>query len=132
MSNLLCTEANDTTPLSVTKCILDQFLSPVLVVVGAVGCLVALYIVNRRNLELKPSFKQLVVLQLIFDLIYLLTVLLRTYSAYFPSTWCTIKYVYPVMSLAYMGSVQTTIALTVERFYSLKRLEVKGINKEIS
>ena len=49
-------------------------------------------------------------------------------SAYFPSTWCTIKYVYPIMSWAYMGSVQTMIALTVERFLSIKRLEVKGIN----
>ena len=79
------------------------------------------------------------VLQLIFDLIYLLSVLLRTCrqknnlygrflllffadASYLPSTWCTIKYVYPLMSWAYMGSVQTTIALTVERFLSLKRL----------
>ena len=43
-------------------------------------------------------------------------------ASYLPSTWCTIKYLYPLMSWAYMGSVQTTVALTVERFLSLKRL----------
>ena len=91
MSNTSCTGANNTSSWSLTKCLLDQFISPFLVFVGVVGgftflynkdkwftktkhkdcwtsitfngkllgCLVALYIVNRKNLELKPSFKQL-------------------------------------------------------------------------
>jgi len=107
-----------------TFCI-EGVLLPVLAIFGILGNILCVWAFNKKDVELKPSFANLLKCLSVFDTVFLTCILLQ-YSL--PSlsdaylTWLLphiTPYILPVIHITLTGSVYTVVAVAIERFLTV-------------
>jgi len=107
-----------------TFCI-EGVLLPVLAIFGILGNILCVWAFNKKDVELKPSFANLLKCLSVFDTVFLTCILLQ-YSL--PSlsdaylTWLLphiTPYILPIIHITLTGSVYTVVAVAIERFLTV-------------
>lgn len=108
--------------------VLDSVAMPLVSVLGLFGNVLSIIILNNRRggLDLNSSFTSLLICLAIFDSLFLLlansiytaSALLPNHSSPHP---LAIPYLVPLASIALTGSVYTVVAITIERYATLRQ-----------
>jgi len=105
--------------------IIEGVLLPILATLGIVGNLLCVWTFNKKDVELKPSFANLLKCLSIFDTIFLICILLQ-YSLPTLSEEYYIwvlpyitPYTLPIIHISLTGSVYSVVAVAVERFLTV-------------
>jgi len=105
--------------------IIEGVLLPILATFGIVGNLLCVWTFNKKDVELKPSFANLLKCLSIFDTVFLVCILLQ-YSLPTLSEEYYIwvlpyitPYTLPIIHISLTGSVYSVVAVAVERFITV-------------
>lgn len=105
--------------------IIEGVLLPILSTLGVIGNILCVWTFNKKDVELKPSFANLLKCLSVFDTIFLCSMFVQ-YSVPLLSTEFLVwihpyltPYVVPIIHISLTGSVYTVVSVALERFITV-------------
>ncbi|XP_023337723.1 FMRFamide receptor [Eurytemora carolleeae] len=106
---------------------LEGVLLPILALFGIVGNILCLFVFNQKKVELKPSFSNILKCLSVFDILFLVGMVLLYTVPRASSTYRTniepviLPVLLPLTQVTLTGSVYSVVAVAVERYYTICR-----------